>query len=70
MLKELSIEELENLETINTELNETAREIANEIKSGHKIKVKEKITRNYHSFVIYRYDNKLYRYSIVGEYYI
>ena len=70
MLKELSIEELENLETLNTELNETARDIAKEIKSGNKVKVKEKITKQYHSFVVYRYDDKLYRYGIVGEFFI
>lgn len=70
MLRELSVEELENLTTLNTELDETARDIAREIKSGIKVKVKEKITKQYHSFVVYRYDDKLYRYGIVGEFFI
>ena len=70
MLKELSIEELKNLKTLNTELNEVASNIAKEIEIGKKVKVKEKITKQYHSFVVYRYDDKLYRYAIVGEFFI
>lgn len=70
MLKELSVEELEELFTLNTELNEVAKDIAKEIRNGGKVKVKEKTTKQYHSFVVYRYDDKLYRYGVVGEYYI
>lgn len=68
MLKELSVEELETIRTLNTDFNETARNIAKEIKLGGKIKVKEKTTKHYHGFIIYRYDDKLYRYIIVGEF--
>lgn len=70
MLKELSIEELETLSTLNTELNEAAKDIAAEIKSGGRVKVKEKFAKTFHSFVVYRYDEKLYRYVVTGEFFI
>ena len=70
MLRELSAEELRSLRTLNTELNEASIELADELESGGKVKVKEKITSNYHSFVVYRYDKNLYRYIVVGQYFI
>ena len=70
MLRELSVEEIRSLRTTNSELNEAATELADELESGGKVKVKEKITSNYHSFVVYRYDKSLYRYTVVGQYFI
>lgn len=67
MLKELSLNEMSEISHGDTELAQTISEYVERLERGERLMVKEKTTAKGRSYVFYKYDNKLYRYQIVGE---
>lgn len=70
MLKELSSNEIQELRNSDGELGLIASQVLEDMYAGKRVIMKEKTSRTSHSYVIYRYDEKLYRYQIAGEIFV
>lgn len=70
MLRELDLREVQELRNSEGELGAIAHKVAEDMLSGKRVVMKEKTTRSSHSYVVYRYDHKLYRFQIAGEFFV